>query len=80
MSGYARRAPFYTSEFAVRDDFTLLRRLLAGSDGPVIDIPSGAGRLLPVHHAHDRDVIMVAIEPAMVGQCHLRACRFGDLF
>ncbi|HUY45498.1 MAG TPA: class I SAM-dependent methyltransferase [Streptosporangiaceae bacterium] len=73
MSAYARRAPFYAREFAVRDDFTLLGRLLADSDGSVIDIPSGAGRLLPVHQAHGRDVIMVDIEPAMVGQCRARA-------
>ena len=43
MNGHDRRAPFYRSEFAVRDDFALLRRLLAGDQGLVIDIPSGAG-------------------------------------
>jgi hypothetical protein len=73
MSGYHRRAPFYLSEFAVRDDFTLLGKLLAGGAGAVIDIPSGAGRLLPVHQAHARDVIMVDIEPAMVEQCQIAA-------
>src|SRR6266566_1807256 len=73
MSGYDRRAPFYVSEFAVRDDFTLLGHLLAGDAGQVIDIPSGAGRLLPVHQAHAHDVIMVDIEPAMVEQCQMGA-------
>ncbi len=33
MNGYAGRAPFYRSEFAVRDDLSLLERLLAGEDG-----------------------------------------------
>ena len=69
MNGYHRRAPFYRSEFAVRDDFLLLGQLLTGEDGLVIDIPSGAGRLLPVHKAHRHDVIMVDIEPAMTEQC-----------
>jgi trans-aconitate methyltransferase len=73
MNDYARRAPFYMSEFAVRDDFLLLGRLLRGAVGPVIDIPSGAGRLLPVHQAHGHDVIMVDIEPAMVEQCQMGA-------
>ena len=69
MNGYHRRASFYRSEFAVRDDFPLLGRLLAGRDGMVVDIPSGAGRLLPVHQGHAREVIMVNIEPAMTAQC-----------
>jgi Methyltransferase domain len=73
MNGYDRRAPFYLNEFAVRDDFTLLGQLLAGGTGLVIDIPSGAGRLLPVHQAHGRDVIMVDAEPAMAGQCQTGA-------
>jgi SAM-dependent methyltransferase len=73
MNGHDRRAPFYRSEFAVRDDFALLRRLLAGEQGLVIDIPSGAGRLLPVHQAHGRDVIMVDVEPAMTRQCRAAA-------
>ena len=73
MSGYQRRAPFYCSEFAVREDFPLLGRLLAGEEGLVVDIPSGAGRLLPVHQAHGRDVIMVDIEPAMIAQCRMAA-------
>jgi hypothetical protein len=77
MNGHDRRAPFYRSEFAVRDDFALLRRLLAGDQGLVIDIPSGAGRLLPVHQAHGRDVIMVDIEPAMTRQCQAAAASRG---
>jgi hypothetical protein len=77
MNGYARRAPFYLSEFAVRDDFTLLGRLLGGAAGPVIDIPSGAGRLLPVHQAHGHDVLMVDIEPAMVEQCQMGAASMN---
>jgi hypothetical protein len=77
MNGYQRRAPFYRSEFVVRDDFPLLARLLAGEEGLVADIPSGAGRLLPVHQAHGRDVIMVDIEPAMTGQCQIAAASSG---
>jgi hypothetical protein len=77
MSGYRKRAPFYRSEFAVRDDFPLLAELLTGEDGLVIDIPSGAGRLLPLHQAHRRDVIMVDIEPAMTGQCLQGAADYG---
>jgi Methyltransferase domain len=77
VNGHDQRAPFYRSEFAVRDDFALLRRLLAGEQGPVIDIPSGAGRLLPVHQAHGRDVIMVDIEPAMTEQCRAAAASSG---
>lgn len=77
MSGYRKRAPFYRSEFTVRDDFPLLRRLLTGGEGPVIDIPSGAGRLLPVHQAHGREVIMVDIEPAMVEQCRIASASCG---
>ena len=77
MSGYHRRASFYRSEFAVRDDFLLLGQLLAGEDGLVIDIPSGAGRLLPLHQAHRRDVIMVDIEPAMTEQCRRGAEDYG---
>lgn len=77
MSGYRSRAPFYRSEFAVRDDFPLLKRLLAGREGLVIDIPSGAGRLLPVHQAHHSDVIMVDIEPAMTAQCQAAAKTSG---
>jgi hypothetical protein len=77
MSGYGRRAPFYRSEFAVRDDFPLLAELLAGGDGLVTDIPSGAGRLLPLHQAHGRDVIMVDIEPAMTDQCQRGAAGRG---
>jgi hypothetical protein len=77
MNGHDRRAPFYRNEFAVRDDFALLRRLLAGEQGLVIDIPSGAGRLLPVHQAHGRDVIMVDIEPAMTGQCQAAVASCG---
>lgn len=77
MNGYQRRAPFYRSEFAVRDDFPLLRLLLTGSEGLVVDIPSGAGRLLPVHQAHGRDVIMVDIEPAMTAQCRMAAASCG---
>ena len=77
MSGYRKRAPFYRSEFTVRDDFPLLRRLLAGGEGLVIDIPSGAGRLLPVHRAHGREVIMVDIEPAMVEQCRIASASCG---
>ena len=73
MSGYRRRASFYRSEFAVRDDFPLLGQLLAGRDGLVVDIPSGAGRLMPVHQAHRRDVIMVDLEPAMIAQCQQAA-------
>lgn len=73
MTGYQRRAPFYRSEFAVRDDFLLLSSLLAGEDGLVVDIPSGAGRLMPVHQAHRRDVIMVDREPAMIAQCQQAA-------
>ena len=77
MSGYRKRAPFYRSEFTVRDDFPLLRRLLTGGEGLVIDIPSGAGRLLPVHRAHGREVIMVDIEPAMVEQCRIASASCG---
>jgi hypothetical protein len=77
MSGYQRRAPFYRSEFAVRDDFAILGRLLAGQDGLVVDMPSGAGRLLPLHLAHRRDVIMVDIEPAMTEQCRQGAAACG---
>ena len=77
MSGYAQRAPFYRSEFAVADDFPLLEQLLAGDGGLVIDIPSGAGRLLLVHQAHGRDVIMVDIEPAMTAQCRQGAASLG---
>jgi SAM-dependent methyltransferase len=77
MNEYAKRAPFYRSEFAVRDDFPLLEQLLAGQDGLVIDIPSGAGRLLPVHQAHGREVIMVDIEPAMTAQCRQGATCAG---
>lgn len=75
MNGYAKRAPFYRSEFAVRDDFPLLEQLLTGDGGLVVDIPSGAGRLLPVHQTHSRDVIMVDIEPAMTAQCRQGAAR-----
>lgn len=77
MSGYRKRAPFYRSEFTARHDFPLLRRLLTGSEGLVIDIPSGAGRLLPVHRAHGREVIMVDIEPAMVEQCRIASASSG---
>lgn len=77
MSGYQQRAPFYRSEFTVQDDFALLGRLLAGKGGLVVDIPSGAGRLLPVHRSHARDVIMVDIEPAMVEQCRAAAASAG---
>ncbi len=77
MNGHDRRAPFYRNEFAVRDDFALLRRLLTGDRGLVIDIPSGAGRLLPVHQAHSREVIMVDIEPAMTAQCQAAAASRG---
>jgi SAM-dependent methyltransferase len=77
MSGYQRRASFYRSEFAVRDDFPLLGQLLAGEDGLVVDIPSGAGRLTPVHQAHRRDVIMVDLEPAMIAQCQQAAADCG---
>ena len=78
MNGcYRKRAPFYRSEFAVRDDFPLLGRLLAGRDGLVADIPSGAGRLLPVHQAHGREVIMVDIEPAMITQCQAAITAAG---
>jgi Methyltransferase domain len=77
VSGYGRRAPFYRSEFAVRDDFPLLGKLLTGQDGLVTDIPSGAGRLLPLHQAHGRDVIMVDIEPAMTDQCRRGAADYG---
>lgn len=77
MNGYQRRAPFYRSEFAVRDDFPLLGRLLEGGGGLVIDVPSGAGRLLPLHQAHDRQVIMVDAEPAMTGQCQAAATAAG---
>lgn len=77
MTGYALRAPFYRSEFTARDDFPALSRLLAGDRGLVIDMPSGAGRLLPVHQQHRRDVIMVDIEPAMVGQCQAAARSHG---
>ncbi|HUK71137.1 MAG TPA: class I SAM-dependent methyltransferase [Streptosporangiaceae bacterium] len=75
MSGYRKRAPFYRSEFAVRDDFPLL--LLTVGEGLVVDIPSGAGRLLPVHRAHGREVIMVDIEPAMVEQCRIASASCG---
>ncbi len=77
MNGHDRRASFYQREFTVRDDFPLLRRLLAGQEGLVIDIPSGAGRLLPVHQAHGRDAIMVDIEPAMTEQCRTAAASSG---
>lgn len=77
MTGYQKRAPFYRSEFSVRDDFPLLRPLLTGEDGLVIDVPSGAGRLLPLHQAHRRDVIMVDIEPAMTEQCRQGAAGYG---
>jgi len=77
MNGYRTRAPFYRSEFAVRDDFRLLGRLLAGAEGLVVDIPSGAGRLLPVHQAHRRSVIMVDIEPAMTAQCRMATTSSG---
>jgi SAM-dependent methyltransferase len=73
MTGYALRARFYRSEFTVCDDFPALARVLAGGSGLVIDIPSGAGRLLPVHQQHSQDVIMVDIEPAMVRQCQAAA-------
>jgi hypothetical protein len=65
------------SEFAVCDDFTLLGRLLGDASGTVIDIPSGAGRLLPVHQAHGHDVLMVDIEPAMVAQCQMGAASMN---
>lgn len=77
MTGYALRARFYRSEFATTDDFPALTRLLADGAGLVIDIPSGAGRLLPVHQQHSRDVIMVDIEPAMVSQCQAAARAQG---
>jgi SAM-dependent methyltransferase len=77
MSGYALRASFYRSEFTTRDDFPMLTRLLADGSGLVIDVPSGAGRLLPVHRQHDRDVIMVDAEQAMVRQCRAAASRHG---
>jgi len=77
MSGYHLRAPFYRSEFTVREDFPILGRLLAGDDGLVVDIPSGAGRLLPLHEAHRRDVIMVDIESAMTEQCRQGAAACG---
>jgi len=77
MSGYQERASFYRSEFTVRDDFPLLLGLLTGGEGLVVDIPSGAGRLLPVHRAHGRGVIMVDIEPAMVEQCRIASVSSG---
>lgn len=77
MTGYRQRAPFYRSEFATRDDFPLLRGLLAGGNGLVADIPSGAGRLLPVHQGHDREVIMVDLEPAMTAQCRAAVTAAG---
>ena len=77
MTGYHERAPFYRSEFGTRDDFPLLARLLAGPGGLVADVPSGAGRLLPVHQGHGRQVIMVDIEPSMIAQCQLAATAAG---
>ena len=76
MSGYRRRAPFYRSEFTVRDDFPLLLGLLlTGGEGLVVDIPSGAAP--PVHRAHGRGVIMVDIEPAMAEQCRIASASCG---
>jgi SAM-dependent methyltransferase len=77
VTGYGKRAAFYRSEFAVRDDFPLLGRLLAGAGGLVADIPSGAGRLLPLHQAHGCEVIMVDIEPAMTAQCRKAVTAAG---
>jgi Methyltransferase domain len=77
MNGYDQRASFYRNEFAVQDDFALLSRVLAGQEGLVVDVPSGAGRLLPVHRAHGREVIMVDIEPAMTAQCAIAAASSG---
>ena len=66
---YSGRARIYDREFAVRDDFGLLRRVLAGPPGLVIDAPSGAGRLLDLHAKHRHPVILVDLEPAMVARC-----------
>jgi SAM-dependent methyltransferase len=69
VSGYALRAPFYRREFAFRGDFPVVSALLDSDPGLVIDVPSGAGRLLPLHGRGDHEVILVDIEPAMVAEC-----------
>lgn len=77
MSGYASRARVYRQEFAVRDDFLLLGRVLAGNGGLVIDAPAGAGRLLDVHAAHHRQVVLLDLEPAMVTRCRQQVVARG---
>jgi SAM-dependent methyltransferase len=69
MNDYSGRARIYRQEFVARDDFELLRKILAGKDGLVIDAPAGTGRLLEVHAEHHRRVILVDLEPTMVAQC-----------
>ena len=79
MNDYSGRARIYQQEFVVRDDFELLRKVLAGKDGLVIDAPAGTGRLLEVHAEHHRRVILVDLEPTMVAQCkrHIAARRLS---
>lgn len=69
LTDYAMRAQWYRSEFTYSGDLSLLRSLLASRRGHVLEVPCGAGRLLPIHCEHLRCVRLVDKEPEMIRAC-----------
>lgn len=78
VGDYATRADHYLSEFNTRLDFDVVGGLLLSNHGPVLDIPCGAGRLLPLYaKLRVSDLCLVDIENAMVQVCRREAARLG---
>lgn len=77
MNNYSKRSQFYRYEFITKDDFPLIRYALSLGNGFVIEIPSGAGRLLDIHSKHKREVFMVDLEPRMVEICQQEIIKKG---
>ena len=78
MSNYSTRAKFYHVEFRTTDDFPFIRWLLRKSIAPVLDIPGGVGRLLPLYaEVNDLESHLVDREPAMYFRCREEIKRMG---
>lgn len=70
MNNYKFRSKYYEHEFINKEDFSLIEELVINGNGPLIEIPCGAGRLVPIHENHKRTVYLVDRENEMITKCN----------
>lgn len=74
---YKKRAINYKKEFNTKEDFKVIKFLLNKTKGRVLDIPCGAGRLLPLYKNFPKDVILVDKESKMINKCRTEIQKEG---